>query len=247
MANFTKWFGATLGFSFGGPIGGILGFVVGSFIDGFSSEDVKNAKRFSQSSSSTQSGDFEMSLLILAAVVIKADGKVDKRELDYVRNHFIQMYGATRANHAFKLFSGIIKNDKISTRQVCMQIRQNMTHATRLQLIHFLFGIANADGHVNEIEVNMIHKIAGYLYINDHDYESIKAMFYDGVDNAYKVLEIEKSVTDSEVKKAYRKMVKKHHPDKLQHLGEEHLQGAEEKFRQIQKAYESIQKERGMK
>ena len=246
MANFTKWFGATLGFSFGGPIGGILGFVVGSFIDGFSKEDVQNAKRFSQSSSSTQSGDFEMSLLILAAVVIKADGKVDKRELDFVRNHFIQMYGATRASHAFKLFSGIIKNDKISTRQVCMQIRQHMTHATRLQLIHFLFGIANSDGHVSEAEVDMIHKIAGYLYINDHDYESLKAMFYDGVDNAYKVLEIEKSVTDSEVKKAYRKMVKKHHPDKLQHLGEEHLQGAEKKFRQVQKAYESIQGERGM-
>jgi DnaJ like chaperone protein len=72
-------------------------------------------------------------------------------------------------------------------------------------------------------------------------------MFYNGVDNAYKVLEIDKSVTDSEVKKAYRKLVKKHHPDKLQHLGEEHLKGAEEKFRQIQMAYESIQQERGMK
>ncbi len=247
MANFTKWFGATLGWTFGGPIGGILGYVVGSFIDGFSSEDVKNAKQFSESSRTTQSGDFEMSLLILSAVVIKADGKVDKRELEFVRNHFIQMYGATRANHAFKLFSGIIKNDKISTRQVCLQIRQHMTHATRLQLIHFLFGIANADGHVNEAEVNMIYKISGYLYINNNDYKSIKAMFYSGVDNAYKVLEIDKSVTDIEVKKAYRKMVKKHHPDKLQHLGEEHLKGAEEKFRQIQKAYENIQQERGMK
>lgn len=247
MANFTKWIGATLGFTFGGPIGAILGYVVGNFVDGFSSEDVQNAKRFSETSRTTQSGDFEMSLLILSAVVIKADGKVDKRELDFVRNHFIQMYGATRANHAFKLFSGIIKNDKISTRQVCMQIRQHMTHATRLQMIHFSFGIANADGHVNEAEINMIYKISGYLYINDHDYESIKAMFYNGVDNAYKVLEIDKSVTDAEVKKAYRKMVKKHHPDKLQHLGEEHLKGAEEKFRQIQMAYENIQKERGMK
>jgi len=246
MGNFTKWFGATLGFSFGGPIGGILGFVVGSFIDGFSKEDLSNARRFSQSSSSNQSGDFEMSLLILSAVVIKADGKIDKRELDYVRNHFIQMYGATRANHAFKLFSGIIKNDTISTRQVCMQIRQQMTHATRLQLIHFLFGIANSDGHVSQSEVDMVHKIAGYLYISDPDFESIKAMFYDGVDSSYKVLEIEKSVTDIEVKKAYRKLVKKHHPDKLQHLGKEHLKGAEDKFRQIQKAYETIQKERGM-
>lgn len=246
MGSFTKYLGATLGWSFGGPIGGIIGFVVGSFIDGLSKEDVADARRFSQSSSSSQSGDFEMSLLILSAVVIKADGKVDKRELDFVRNHFIQMYGATRANHAFKLFSGIIKNNNISTRQVCLQIRQNMTHATRLQLIHFLFGIANSDAHVSELEVDTIHKIAGYLNVSHPDFESIKAMFYDGVDNSYKVLEIDKSVTDSEVKKAYRKLVKKHHPDKLQHLGAEHVKGAKEKFQQIQKAYESIQKERGM-
>jgi len=247
MANFTKWIGATLGFTFGGPIGAIIGYAVGNLIDGFSKEDIENAKQFSQPNNTNQSGDFEISLLILSAVVIKADGKTDKRELTFVRNHFIQMYGETRANHAFKLFKGIIKNEKISTRQVCMQIRQQMTHATRLQLIHFLFGIANADGNVSESEVDTIHKIAGYLYINNHDYESIKAMFYNSTNNAYIILEIEKTVTDSEVKKAYRKMVKKHHPDKLQHLGKEHLKGAEEKFRQIQMAYENIQKERGMK
>ena len=246
MANFSKWFGATLGFSFGGPIGGILGFVVGSFIDGFSSEDVNSAQQFVGSRSANQSGDFEMSLLVLSAVVIKADGKVDRRELDYVRKYFIKIYGVTRANHAFKLFSGIIKNKNISTRKVCRQSREHMTHATRLQLIHYLFGISQADGIVRKSEVNMIQKIAGYLYVNNSDFESIKAMFYSGISNAYKVLEIDKSVTDSEVKKAYRKMVKKHHPDKLQHLGEEHLKGAEEKFKQIQKAYESIQKERGI-
>ena len=246
MGNFTKWVGATLGWSVGGPIGGILGFVVGSFIDGFSKADVESARQFSQSSSSSQSGDFEMSLLILSAVVIKADGKIDERELQFVRNHFVQMYGANRANHAFKLFSGIIKNDKISTRQVCIQIRQHMTHATRLQLLHFLFGIAKADGHVSEVEVDTIHKIANYLSISHQDFESIKAMFYDGMGNAYKVLEIEKSVTDGEVKKAHRRLVKKHHPDKLQHLGPEHLKGAQEKFQKIQNAYESIQKERGI-
>lgn len=246
MANFTKWVGATLGWSVGGPIGGILGYVVGSFIDGFSKVDVENARKFSKSASSTQSGDFEMSLLILSAVVIKADGKVDQRELQFVRNHFVQMYGHERASHAFTLFNGIIKNNQISTRQVCLQIRQHMTHATRLQLLHFLFGIAKADGHVDESEVDMIHKIANYLSISHQDFESIKAMFYDGIGNAYKVLEIEKSATDSEVKKAHRRLVKKHHPDKLQHLGPEHLKGAQEKFQKIQAAYESIQKERGL-
>lgn len=250
MASFTKWLGASLGWSFGGPIGGIIGFAVGSFIDGFSAGDVQYEQQrrrpTMQQRRQTQSGDFEMSLLILAAVVIKADGKVDKRELSFVRRQFTQMYGAERANHAFKLFSGIIKNNNISTRQVCLQIRQNMTHASRLQLLHFLFGIAKSDEFVSESEVNMIQKIAGYLNISNYDFESIKAMFYSGINNAYKVLEIDKTATDKEVKKAYRKLVKKHHPDKLHHLGKEHLKGAEEKFKQIQKAYESIQKERGM-
>jgi DnaJ like chaperone protein len=156
------------------------------------------------------------------------------------------MYGEERASHAFKLFNGIIKKKDISTRQVCMQIRQNMEHASRLQLIHFLFGIAKSDAHVSKSEVEMIQKIAGYLYINNRDFESIKAMFYSSTNNAYKILEIDKSVSDSEVKKAHRRLVKKHHPDKLQHLGKEHMKGADEKFRQIQKAYEDIQKERRM-
>ncbi|MCF6279165.1 MAG: TerB family tellurite resistance protein [Flavobacteriaceae bacterium] len=252
MGSFTKYLGASLGWSFGGPIGAIIGFVLGSVIDGFSEGGIKNEGTYRipnqgrKRVNRTQSGDFEMSLLILSAVVIKADGKVDKRELSYVRNHFTQMYGTTRANHAFKLFNGIIKNNNISTRQVCLQIRQQMAHASRLQLLHYLFNIAKSDGFVTESEINMIHKIAGYLNISNYDFESIKAMFYSGINNAYKVLEINKSVTDLEVKKAYRKLVKKHHPDKLQHLGKEHLKGAEEKFRQIQKAYEDIKKERGM-
>ena len=144
------------------------------------------------------------------------------------------------------IFNGFIKNNNVSTQQVCTQIRQNLTHASRLQLLHYLFGIAKADGFVNEYEVQTIKTIAGYLYINQYDFESIKAMFYDDSSSAYRILEIEKSATNDEVKKAHRKMVKKYHPDKLQHLGAEHVKGGEEKFKQVQKAYEQIQKERGM-
>lgn len=246
MGNFVKWLGAGLGFSLGGPIGSVLGYVVGSFIDGFTKEDVERVKTYRTTSKNNQSGDFEISLLLLSAEVIKADGKVDQRELIHVRNHFKNMYGEQRASHAFKLFNGFIKNRQVSTRQVCMQIRQNLTHASRLQLIHFLFGIARADGFVTDPEVHAIKTIAGYLYINQYDFQSIKAMFYDSSDSAYRILEIDKSATNNEVKKAYRNMVKKHHPDKLQHLGEEHIKGAEEKFKQVQKAYEQLQKERGM-
>lgn len=248
MASFSKWLGAGLGFTLGGPIGSIIGFAVGSFVDGFSKEDLLKEFQESQNgrgSRNTQSGDFEISLLILASVVIKADGKIDQRELNFVRTQFVGMYGKERANRAFKLFSGIIKKD-VSAYQVCGQIRQHMPHASRLQLLHFLFGIAKADEHVTEVEVNEIKKIAGYLNINQYDFESIKAMFFNSADNAYKILEIDKSVSDNEVKKAYRKMAKKYHPDKLQDLGPEHLKGAEDKFLQIQNAYEKIKKERGI-
>ncbi|MCF6167694.1 TerB family tellurite resistance protein [Lutibacter sp.] len=244
MANFIKWLGAGLGFTLGGPIGSILGYAVGNLIDGFTKGDVERAKAYRNTSRTSHSGDFEISLLLLSSVVIKADGKVDQRELSYVRNHFIKMYGEERANNAFKLFKGFIKNNKISTRQVCLQIRQNLTHASRLQLIHFLFGIAKSDGFVNEAEVNSIKTIASYLFISQYDFESIKAMFYSSSESAYQILGVDKTASNEEIKLAYRKMVKKYHPDKLQHLGEEHVKGAEEKFRQVQKAYENLQKER---
>ena len=184
-------------------------------------------------------------MLMLSAIVIKADGKVSQRELDFVRQQFVTMYGKQRANNAFKLFNGIIKNQNISSRQICMQIQRNMDHASRLQLLHYLFGIARSDNHVHEAEVNTIRKMAGYMYINMSDFESIKAMFFNDIDNAYKILEIEKSATEEEVKKAFRKMAKKYHPDKVQHLGKEHIKGAEEKFGEVKDAYEQIQQERG--
>ncbi|MGB5323514.1 TerB family tellurite resistance protein [Lutimonas sp.] len=246
MANFSKWLGAGLGWTFAGPIGGILGFVFGSFVDEFSESELLDMNRKTSKKQSTQSGDFEISLLVLAAIVIKSDGDVDKRELDFVRSSFISMYGQERANHAFKLFKGIIANNKISTRQVCLQINKHMNHASRLQLLHFLFGVAKSDGMVTENELHKINTIAGYLNINQYDFNSIKAMFYNEVDSSYKILEIDKSASDAEVKTAYRKMVKKYHPDKLRNLGPEHIKGAEDKFRQVQHAYEHIQKERGI-
>ena len=152
--GFSKWIGATIGWSFGGPIGAIIGMAVGSMLDASSKGGrTVNAQKPKQA---TRSGDFEVSLLILASIVIKADGKQDQRELDFVRAQFVQMYGKARANQAFNLFKEISKQTNISTRQVCLQIRQMMDHASRLQLIHFLFGIAKADDHVADSEVDAI-------------------------------------------------------------------------------------------
>jgi DnaJ like chaperone protein len=241
----SKWIGAALGWSFGGPIGAVLGMALGSLVDGFSNGNNKaNTEQPYGRKRQTQSGDFEVSLLILASIIIKADNKQDQRELDFVRHQFTTMYGKERANHAFKLFKSIRKQN-ISTPQVCNQIRQMMDYPSRLQLLHFLFGIAKADAHVTENEMKQIYTISGYLGISSKDFESIKAMFYSSSDNAYKILELTKAATVNEIKAAYRKMAKKYHPDKVIHLGKEHQKGAEEKFRQVQEAYELLQKERG--
>lgn len=263
--SFAKWIGGAIGWSVGGPIGAIIGIALGSFVDNIAGSDTPlledkrsrgsrrdpykqppNYGHTRKQKPKTKSGDFEVSLLILASIIIKADGKQDQRELDFVRQQFRNMYGKERANHAFELFKRISKQN-ISMRQVCLQIKQMMDHASRLQLIHFLFGIAKADGHVSDDELSHIHTMSGYLGISHKDYESIKAMFYNSYDNAYKILEIEKSASDDEVKRAYRKMAKKYHPDRVVHLGEEHQEGAEEKFRQVQEAYEQIQNKRGFK
>lgn len=98
---------------------------------------------------------------------------------------------------------------------------------------------------MSESESNVIREIAGYLQLGRSDFESIKAMFFKNTDSAYTILEIDKNATDAEVKKAYRKMAKKYHPDKLGHMDEAYRKGAEEKFRKVQEAYEQIQKERG--
>jgi DnaJ like chaperone protein len=260
--GFAKWLGASLGWSFGGPIGAIIGLAIGSLVDSISDGtgnpllgDRQSSQRQRRQQTTyrtkpqpppqTQSGDFEVSLLILASIVIKADGSQDQRELDYVRKQFVELYGKERANNAFRLFKNISNQKNISTRQVCLQIKQMMDHPSRLQLLHFLFGIAKADGIVIDDEEKQIYTIAGYLGISSRDYNSIKAMFYNSSGNAYKILEIDKSATVDEIKKAYRTMAKKYHPDKVAHLGKEHQAGAEEKFKQVQKAYEQLQKERG--
>jgi DnaJ like chaperone protein len=81
----------------------------------------------------TKSGDFEISLLVLSAIVIKADGIKDKRELDYVRNHFIRMYGKTRANNAFKLFK------KLNNKKSLFSNKINDGSSLKTSIIAFSF------------------------------------------------------------------------------------------------------------
>ncbi len=240
MAGFGKWLGGGLGWAFGGPIGGIIGFALGAVLD-----DTKVAVNTTGTRNRTQVGDFTSSLLILAAAVMKADGSVMKSELDYVKTFFVKHFGVEHTKEQMLVFREIIKQD-IPLQDVCMQIRQNMESASRLQLLHFLFGLSMSDGQVHSSELRVIAEIAQYLGISQADFNSIKAMFVADTDSDYQILEITKSADDDEVKKAYRRMAVKFHPDKVSHLGDDIQRDAKEKFQKVQRAYENIKKARGL-
>jgi DnaJ like chaperone protein len=194
----------------------------------------------------TRRGDFSVSLLVLAAAVMRADGKVMRSELSYVRMFFERNFGPEEAGRNIQLLKEILKQD-INLREVCMQIQTYMEYASRLQLVHFLFGISQSDGNFHPKEVEVISQIAQYLNISQADYNSIKAMFIKDTKSAYKILEITENANNDDIKKAYRKMAVKYHPDKVSHLGEDVQKAAKEKFQTLNEAYEQIKKERGIK
>lgn len=250
--SFGKWIGGALGWAMGGPIGGIIGFAVGAMADDKSFTGVRQGAttqrqtNYNQYRRQTQSGDFASALLVLSAAVMKADNRLLKSELDFIREFYTKQFGSAAAAQHIGVLKELLQKD-IPVREVCEQIRYYMEHPMRLQLLYYLFGIAKADGNVDKNEIQIIETIAHYLGLNAKDYESLKAMHYKDTESAYKILEIDSTVADDEVKKAYRKMAMKYHPDKVRGLGEQHEKAANEKFINVQEAYEQIKKERNFK
>lgn len=206
--------------------------------------------------------DFETSLLVLASVVIKADGYVNQTELDYVRQYFANTYGKEKANRAFAQFREVIKQ-RISTRQTCAEIRGFMPYQARIQLIKFLFDVAYSDGQVTQGEELEIRRVASYMQMSQQDYFRLSAMYYQqrqhrqggyqrtrtysqNSDYEYEVLGVSEKATNDEIKKAYRKLAKKYHPDRLINASEVDKRVAKEKFQKIQSAYEKIKQKRGI-
>src|SRR5664279_4858327 len=241
MGIFGKWLGGGLGFVMGGPIGGLLGFLVGSMIDG----TTVHTSTFIPGTARTSQGDFGMSLLVLVAAVMKADGKVVKSELDYVKQFFVRQFGTESAKHALLMLKDILKQD-IPVKDVCLQIKVNMDYSSRLQLLHLLFNVSLADGVIDPTEFKFLEKISSYLGVASGDFLSIKNMFIPETDSSYKILEIDPSSTNDDVKKAYRRMAMKYHPDKVSHLGEDFRKSEDDKFAMVNGAYEKIKRERNI-
>jgi DnaJ like chaperone protein len=236
---------------------GILGFIVGSGIDNYQrivaqAQQQRGGKispedlyQFYQQRSGIN--DVATMLMALSAAVMKADGKVLKAELDYVKSFFSQQFGPKFSTEHLQTLKRFLDSSTIPLDQICRDIQMRMPTEVRVQLVHYLFGIAKADGIVSDVEINVIKNIAQKLGVSQVEFESLKNMFYRDTNSDYRILGIEPTATDEEVKKAYRQMAIKFHPDKVAQMGEEYQKGAKEKFQQIQDSYDAIKKHRGFK
>ena len=192
-----------------------------------------------------QRNSFFVSLLVLSSAVIKADGKTDPAEVRTVREFIRTNFGEQAASQAEQILRQL-DNQQVNIYSVGGQIASNMNYSQRLQLFQYLVSIATADGDFSKSEKNVLEAIASAIRLTSTDAASIIAMYYKEADSAYTVLEISPNATNDEVKAAYRRMAMKYHPDRVSTLGPEVQKSAEEKFKQVQDAYATIKKQRGM-
>lgn len=254
MGLFGKILAGGLGWTLGGPIGAIIGVWLASRFEKNGSDpryiedhDGPYRHRVYRRTAANAANDFEMALLVLIAAIMKADGRVVKSELASVKRVLFSSYGEQGTLEALQILKTLLQQD-IDVVPVATQCGVHLSYSMRLQLLHILYDIAAVDGEVNPSELSILQQIARCMRVSDEDTASITGMFTRQTNPnwAYDVLEIQPSASDDDVKKAYRRMAMKYHPDKVSTLGEEAKQAATEKFRKVKEAYDAIKKRRNI-
>ena len=247
--GFSKWILGGLGFVLGGPIGAVVGVLIASAFEGTSNtiQDIMDNNSTRGTTRKASQGDIKVSIIVLIACVIKSDGKVLKSEVNFIKPFLLRTFGEEGAKQALHLLKELLQKD-LDHVAIAQQIGYNLNYSTRLELISLLLQIAKADGEFHSNELYVIEQIARSMMVQDADYQSILSLYQREKDQnwAYKALEIEPNATDEQVKKAYRRMAMKYHPDKVANAGEEIRQQATDKFRGINEAYEYIKNQRGL-
>lgn len=258
-----KWIGGLLGWAVGGPLGALAGVAIGAMFE-YNLHTVNtaaNSGTFGAGSyrdnrnTEGQRNGFLFSLLVLSSYIIKADGKVMHSEMEVVRRFLRQNFGENAVPEGERILLRLFDEQKrqgqevfrLTVKDCCSQIADNMNYSQRLQLLNYLVIISQADGQIPQEEINALKDCARWLLMRESDVDSMLNLKSNTLDDAYKVLGVSPTATDDEVRKAYRRLALEHHPDRVAALGEDIRKAAEKKFQEINEAKERVFKARGMR
>lgn len=251
------WNGAILGGCLGSWFGKLPGIIIGGIIGHFVEESTKKKKN----TASSPDLIFCSSAAAMLAKMAKADGRISKVEIDAVEMAFAKLGFSTRArSHAIDVFRKA-KDDSRTIYEYAYDFTSVVGNEdVRVIFYEMLWDIACADGDLSTAEKSILEKITSYLRINPAWY----GVFYrerfgansggyapkddDNINDAYSQLGVSRSASDEEIKKAYRNLAKRYHPDtlKAQGLPDEMVARANERMSKINAAWSAIKKERGL-
>jgi len=262
MSWMGKVVGGAFGFLMGGPLGAILGASVGHQFDAGLNGIEMDEQLNPGDQQRVQMAFFTATFSVMGHIA-KADGKVTPDEINLAKKIMGELgLSNDMRKTAIKLFQqGKAENFPIE--DVLRQFRKECHRRTHLirMFLDIQIQAAYADGVLDSTEENVLHGICAHLGVSRFEYERAKVQFQaqqrfhghyqqqstaNQLDDAYAVLGVTASASDTEVKKAYRTLMSRHHPDKLvaKGLPEEMMTLAKEKTQKIRKAYETIRKER---
>jgi DnaJ like chaperone protein len=253
-----KLIGAIAGYYFFEFFGAIIGFFVGSFIDRIR---VYGSGALNPLGNALRQAVFLETVFISMGKLAKADGQVSQHEIDHVEE-FMQKLGMTveHRQQAIALFKrGTDPAFDIATTYKRFMAVCGHTKNLKEVLLVYLIVMSLADGRFHPAEEALLLGIAGRLGYDQATFKHLMEMVLNqsrfsggqanaatALDDAYKALGVAKDSTDQEIKRAYRKLMSKYHPDKLigQGMPEDMIAMATEQAKEIQLAYDLIKKTR---
>ncbi len=232
-------------------LAGVLIFI--AFFWGFSYWVRKKVSSY-EASQSESHNRFVWLLIQILINIAKFDGKITKEEITTIQRFF--QYNLHYSQAQMFWVKDLIKEAVATTQpldSLLQEFRTTFAYEPRLILLELVYQILYTKSEVSETELGMARNIAAYLQISAYDQRTIEAKYMyrrqqpgaaprDSSAQYYAVLGLEPGADMETIKKAYRTLSMKYHPDKVVHLGEEFRRVAEEKMKEINVAYEYLQK-----
>lgn len=249
MSIMGKLLGGAIGFAMGGPIGAVAGAVFGHAVFDANPVNMAAPSRLSYGESSQIT--FFVAAFSMLAKVARADGQVSRQEMDAVRQFMTHDLNLSPENQniALNIFHTALESPEPFENFASQFYGQFHVQPQMLELmIDILLRVSASDGSISSSEERMIQAAASIFGFSSAQYAAMRSRYARDVNKFYAVLGCTPNDSDDQIKRQYRKMVSEYHPDKIMSKGlpDEFVKFANDKFNQIQEAYDAIKKERNI-